>query len=149
MHPHKTDPSPCLSDCASDASVSIASAPRRRILTAGASIALASALPGLARAQSDWPSKPIRLVVPFPAGGGADLGARAIAVHMGNAFGKPVLVETNTLYHGQRSNSYNHLMQAHEHGFTIEKTGMPVIILDGITGQNQRAVKIPGKHHCD
>jgi len=93
MHPHKTDPSPCLSDCASDASVSIASAPRRRILTASASIALASALPGLARAQSDWPSKPIRLVVPFPAGGGADMGARAIAVHMGNAFGKPVLVE--------------------------------------------------------
>ena len=93
MHPHKTGPSPCLSDGASDAPVSIASAARRRILTAGGSIALASALPGLARAQSDWPSKPIRLVVPFPAGGGADMGARAIAVHMGNAFGKPVLVE--------------------------------------------------------
>jgi uncharacterized Fe-S center protein len=60
--------------------------------------------------------------------------------------GSPLLVETNTLYRGGRANSYDHLMLAYEHGFTIENTGMPVIILDGITGQNQRAVPIRGKH---
>ena len=60
--------------------------------------------------------------------------------------GKPILVETNTLYRGQRANSYDHLMLAHEHGFTIEATGMPVAILDGVAGQNQHAVNIPGKH---
>ena len=69
------------------------SASRRQILTAAGSAALGAALPGLALAQSDWPSRPIRFFVPFPAGGGADLGARVIAAHMGNAFGKPVLVE--------------------------------------------------------
>jgi uncharacterized protein len=60
--------------------------------------------------------------------------------------GSPILVETNTLYHGSRANSHDHLMLAHEHGFTIENTGMPVVILDGIHGQNQRAVPINGKH---
>ncbi len=59
----------------------------------------------------------------------------------------PMLVETNTLYRGRRSNTYEHLMTAHEHGFTVENTGMPVVILDGINGQNQRAVAIPGKHY--
>lgn len=67
--------------------------PRRRLLGAGGALALTGALPGLARAQADWPSKPVRLVVPFPAGGGADLGARAVSVHLGAAFGKPVVVE--------------------------------------------------------
>lgn len=66
---------------------------RRRVVLAGGALALTGALPGAAYAQSEWPSKPIRFVVPFPAGGGADLGARAIAVHMGTAFGKPVVVE--------------------------------------------------------
>ena len=66
---------------------------RRRMVMAGGALALAGALPQAARAQSDWPNKPVRFVVPFPAGGGADLGARVIAVHMGTAFGKPVVVE--------------------------------------------------------
>ncbi len=58
----------------------------------------------------------------------------------------PLLVETNTLYTGQRSDSYHHLMLAHKHGFSIESTGAPVVIMDGINGQNQKAVPIPGKH---
>jgi uncharacterized protein len=61
--------------------------------------------------------------------------------------GSPLLVETNTLYRGRRSNAYDHLMLAYEHGFTLENAGMPVVILDGINGQNQRAVAIPGKHY--
>ena len=43
--------------------------------------------------------------------------------------GKPFLVETNTLYVGKRSNAIDHLILAHEHGFTIENTGAPVIML--------------------
>jgi tripartite-type tricarboxylate transporter receptor subunit TctC len=68
-------------------------APRRRALAASGALALGAALPGAARAQSDWPSRPVRLVVPFPAGGAADLGARAVAAQLATLFGKPVPVE--------------------------------------------------------
>ncbi len=56
--------------------------------------------------------------------------------------GKPFLVETNTLYVGKRSNAIDHLMLAHEHGFTIENTGAPVIIGDGLLGEHDYMVNI-------
>jgi tripartite-type tricarboxylate transporter receptor subunit TctC len=66
---------------------------RRRALAAGGALALGAALPRAARAQAGWPARPIRFIVPFPAGGGADLGARVIANHMATSFGGQVLVE--------------------------------------------------------
>ncbi|MFM1989803.1 MAG: hypothetical protein RJA99_2760 [Pseudomonadota bacterium] len=66
---------------------------RRRAIAAGGALALGAALPGAVRAQSDFPSRPVRFVVPFPAGGAADLGARAIATQLGAAWGRPVAVE--------------------------------------------------------
>jgi tripartite-type tricarboxylate transporter receptor subunit TctC len=58
---------------------------------AGALVCLALA-GGEVRAQS-YPSKPIRLVVPFPPGGYADVYGRVLAAHLGNAFGQGVVVE--------------------------------------------------------
>ena len=40
-----------------------------------------------------WPARPIRLVVPFPAGGATDLLERAIAQGIGNGFGQPIVVD--------------------------------------------------------
>ena len=66
------------------------SRPTRRAALVGAS---ALALAGGARAQS-YPSKAIRLVVPYSPGGGADTTARLIAPKLQEALGETVVVET-------------------------------------------------------
>src|SRR5262249_15204380 len=52
----------------------------------------AALLAGAAAAQ--YPNKPIRLIVPFPPGGAAELGARIYALPLGQALGQPVVIET-------------------------------------------------------
>ncbi|MEJ5165727.1 MAG: DUF362 domain-containing protein, partial [Thermoanaerobaculia bacterium] len=59
---------------------------------------------------------------------------------------RPFLTDTNTLYVGRRANAVDHLILASEHGFTVENTGAPVIISDGLLGNNEIRVKIEGKH---
>jgi len=59
--------------------------------------------------------------------------------------GNPFLTETSTLYRGDRSNAADHLRLAADHGFTVENTGMPVIMSDGIHGDEEVEVEIGGK----
>ncbi|MDQ3027220.1 MAG: tripartite tricarboxylate transporter substrate binding protein [Pseudomonadota bacterium] len=56
-----------------------------------ACLALALAA-GLAHAQS-WPSRPVKMVVPFPAGGPTDVLTRVLADKLGQSLGQPVVVE--------------------------------------------------------
>jgi tripartite-type tricarboxylate transporter receptor subunit TctC len=44
-------------------------------------------------ASADYPDRPIRLVIPFPPGGGTDTSARIISQHLGDALGKAVVAE--------------------------------------------------------
>jgi tripartite-type tricarboxylate transporter receptor subunit TctC len=67
------------------------SSPRRCLLSLA--IATLAALPGLAAAQSTYPSKPIRLVVPFTPGGVTDTSGRLIAEQLSKRLGQQVIVD--------------------------------------------------------
>ncbi|WP_158292102.1 Bug family tripartite tricarboxylate transporter substrate binding protein [Paracraurococcus ruber] len=54
------------------------------------------AAPALAHAQPAWPSRPIRLVIPFPPGGTTDILARFLGPPLAAAFGQSVVIENRT-----------------------------------------------------
>lgn len=68
-----------------------APAPTRRAILLGAAVLSIS---GLANAQAaDYPNKPVKLVVGYAAGGGADVFARVLAKELGESMGQPLVIE--------------------------------------------------------
>ena len=65
----------------------------RRRLIFGSVAGLGAQMQAGAGSAQNWPSKNIVIVVPFPAGGSADLSARLLAEHLRRAFGQPAFVE--------------------------------------------------------
>lgn len=59
--------------------------------------------------------------------------------------GIPFLTETSTLYKGNRSDAINHIAHAHSQGFGYGATGMPIIMADGLFGDEEYVVPINGK----
>ncbi|MBN9476309.1 MAG: ABC transporter substrate-binding protein [Bordetella sp. SCN 67-23] len=51
------------------------------------------AVPGLAAAQSSYPNKPVRVIVPFAPGGSTDIIARLVGERMGRELGQPFVIE--------------------------------------------------------
>ena len=66
---------------------------RRWLASAGAAVTLAAVHWGARAQAAAFPSGPVRFVVPFPAGTGTDLYARAVAKALSDATGKPVIVD--------------------------------------------------------
>jgi tripartite-type tricarboxylate transporter receptor subunit TctC len=64
-----------------------------RLMTAW--LALTLAVPLAAPAQ-EWPSRPIRFIVPYPAGGSTDVGARVIADVLARSLGQQIVVENRS-----------------------------------------------------
>ncbi|MBK1658803.1 tripartite tricarboxylate transporter substrate binding protein [Paracraurococcus ruber] len=65
----------------------------RRPLLAAALATAALPRRGLAQGGAAWPSRPVRIVVPFGLGGSADVAARFLAEPLSQALGQPVVVE--------------------------------------------------------
>ena len=101
----------------------------------------------LAHAQA-WPTKPVKLVNPFPAGGGTDTFARPLAAKLGIALGQPIIVENlggaggtlgATSASKQAPDGYTFFMGATHHaiaetlypklGYNIERDFVPVAVV--------------------
>ena len=66
---------------------------RRRLVASLAAAAASLAFAGRALAQSAWPGKPVRIVVPYTPGTGMDILARTLAPHLGAAWGQAIVVD--------------------------------------------------------
>ena len=87
---------------------------------AAAALALAGALPAAAAAQAPaqaWPQRPIRMIVPFPAGGGTEFIARIAAKQLSDRLGQQVFVENRGGANG--AIGLQALMQSDPDGYTI------------------------------
>ena len=118
--------------------------PRRAMLCAAAATAvlLATPLPALSQA---WPNKPIKLIVPFPPGGGTDTFARPLAQKLAAQLGQSVVIDNRggaggnigaTAAAKSAPDGYTFLLGAVHHtvamtvyktpGFDVEKDLMPI-----------------------
>ena len=60
--------------------------------------------------------------------------------------GKPFLTDTTTLYSGSRHNAVDHMQTAYAHGFAPSVVHAPIILADGLYGENDTPVRINGNH---
>ena len=89
---------------------------RKPITTLLAALAVACLAPALAAAQT-WPQKPVKMIVPFPAGGGTDFIGRLAAKHLSDRLGQQVFVENRGGANG--AIGLQALMQSDPDGYTI------------------------------
>ena len=101
--------------------------------------AAALAFSTLSMAQS-WPTQPLRLVVPFPVGGGTDTLARAIIDRLGARLGQPVLIENRAGASGNigtdavaRSTPDGHTVLLHVTMMSTYKLTFPKLPYDALT----------------
>lgn len=82
-----------------------------------AALGSAFALPGVSLASSVYPSRPVSIVVPYPAGGLSDIIARNVNAALGKQLGQPVIVEN--IGGGSGSIGANKVLSAAADGYQI------------------------------
>jgi tripartite-type tricarboxylate transporter receptor subunit TctC len=82
--------------------------------------------PWIASAQTGWPAKPINWIVPWPAGGSADLTSRTIGAELGKQLGQPVTIDNAA--GGGGVIGLNKAAQAAPDGYTIYLGGSELVV---------------------
>ena len=103
---------------------------RRRFALAAVATALAAPW---AAAQDRWPAKPIRIVVPFGAGGVADLTARAVGQKLGQQLRQPVVIDNRPGAGGVTAGSL--VAQAEPDGYTLLLMSNGTAVSEGLFGK--------------
>jgi tripartite-type tricarboxylate transporter receptor subunit TctC len=85
-------------------------------------------------ALAEWPDKPVRLLVPYAAGGANDLLGRAFGDQLSKTFGQSFFVENKTGGGGMIANEA--AARAAPDGYTLEVSGMPSLVLAPIMTKN-------------
>ena len=93
--------------------------PARRLGAALAALALMAGafVAPLARAQADFPSRPLTFVVPYPPGGAADVFARQLATQLATRLGQPVVVDNRAGANGNLGSAQ--VAKAPADGYTL------------------------------
>ncbi len=101
-------------------------------------VALAAVMSTLAwqqaAAQSDYPNRPITMIVPFPGGGGADAVPRLTQEALAEALGQPVVIENRPGAGGTLGAVA--VMRANPDGYTVLNTPMPPITINMFLQKN-------------
>ena len=104
---------------------------RRRLARGciGAGLALAAMLEALPQADAkDYPSRPVKIIVPFPAGGTADVMPRVIGEWLSRKWGQPVVVENRT---GAAGNiGAEAVAKAEPDGYTLLSAPPPPLVIN-------------------
>jgi len=107
----------------------------RRRLLAGSVILPASLLSGMSAAQEAWPSRPVKVVVPFPAGGVVDLVTRAVTDRLTTVFKQPFVVEDRPGASGNIGTEA--VARAAPDGYTL-LTGSPATVTQPLLSSSTR-----------
>jgi tripartite-type tricarboxylate transporter receptor subunit TctC len=91
--------------------------------------------PIAAGAQTDWPTKPISMVVPYPPGGVNDAVARVYAEKLSVELGKPVIVDNRA--GAATTVASNYVAHAAPDGYTIYAGGLSLVVNPTLTGNVQ------------
>jgi len=107
---------------------------RRNLFLALASAAMAAVLSVPAKAQAQaFPSKPIKLIVPYSPGGLPDTVARVLSQRLADAFGQPVVVENKSGASGAGAAAA--IAQSPADGYTLLVTDGPMLAITPLMSQ--------------